>query len=79
MPASTTKFANLVRVIHRDEVEAPLTDWMLEAYAYADPLAGFAQRNRHRREATLAPLVRVPASAAKNRTSHSTNCGAAAL
>jgi hypothetical protein len=40
MPASTTKFANLVRVIHRDEVEAPLTDWMLEAYAYADPSAG---------------------------------------
>jgi hypothetical protein len=34
--ASKTKVANLVRVIHRDEVEAPLTDWMQEAYAYSD-------------------------------------------
>lgn len=32
MPASRVKFAHLLRVTHRDEVEAPLTDWMLEAY-----------------------------------------------
>jgi hypothetical protein len=35
-PASTTKFANLVRISHRDEVESPITDWMLEAYGLAD-------------------------------------------
>ena len=46
MPASTTKFANLVRVTHRDEVEAPLTDWMLEAYAYADPSGGLRAKKQ---------------------------------
>lgn len=30
--ASKTKFANIIQVRHRDEVEAPLTDWMQEAY-----------------------------------------------
>src|SRR3954466_5247432 len=35
MPSSRSKFANLVRVIHRDQVEPPLTDWLAEAYAFA--------------------------------------------
>jgi hypothetical protein len=26
-----------IRVTHRDQVEAPLTDWLREAYEYADP------------------------------------------
>jgi hypothetical protein len=30
--ASRVKVAHLLRVTHRDEVEAPLTDWMREAY-----------------------------------------------
>ena len=29
---SKLKFANLVRIRHRDEVESPFTDWMREAY-----------------------------------------------
>lgn len=29
---SKTKVANMMRIIHRDEVEAPLTDWLQEAY-----------------------------------------------
>jgi hypothetical protein len=32
MPASKTRFAHLIRVAHRDEVEAPITDWLREAY-----------------------------------------------
>lgn len=32
---SRTKVAHLLRVTHRDEVEAPLTDWLQEAYAFA--------------------------------------------
>jgi hypothetical protein len=32
---SKTKWAHLLRVTHRDEVEAPLTDWMREAYVLA--------------------------------------------
>lgn len=35
--SSTQKRAHMLRVIHRDEVEAPLTDWLREAYDFADP------------------------------------------
>src|SRR3954469_25035628 len=30
--ASRAKIAHMIHVKHRDEVEAPLTDWLLEAY-----------------------------------------------
>jgi hypothetical protein len=33
---SRSKVANIVRITHRDEVEAPLTDWLREAYALQD-------------------------------------------
>jgi hypothetical protein len=33
------KYWALIRVTHRDQVEAPLTDWLREAYDYADPAA----------------------------------------
>jgi Domain of unknown function (DUF5655) len=34
---SRTRVAHLLRVTHRDEVEAPLTDWIREAYELAGP------------------------------------------
>jgi len=34
-PASKAKFANMMRIVHRDEVEAPFTDWLQEAYEYS--------------------------------------------
>ena len=34
-PASKTKVANMMRVIPRDEVEPPFTDWLREAYVYS--------------------------------------------
>jgi hypothetical protein len=39
-PASRVKVAHLVQVRHRDEVEAPLTEWMREAYDTSDTLSG---------------------------------------
>jgi hypothetical protein len=42
MPASRVKVAHLMQVRHRDEVEAPLTDWMREAYETSDALSGRA-------------------------------------
>jgi len=33
---SSTRLAHIVQVRHRDEVEAPLTDWMAEAFALQD-------------------------------------------
>jgi hypothetical protein len=34
--ASKSKIVNFVQVRHRDEVESPITDWLLEAYEYSD-------------------------------------------
>ena len=54
--ASKTKFAHLVRITHRDEVESPVTDWLQEAYNVSDELSkggtgakpgGQAGRKRH--------------------------------
>ena len=39
MKGSKSKFANLIRITHRDEVEPPITDWLLEAYRLHDRLA----------------------------------------
>ena len=38
--ASRVKVAHLVQVRHRDEVEAPLTDWLREAYDTSESLSG---------------------------------------
>ena len=34
-PSSKVKFYNLIQIRHRDEVEAPVTDWLEEAYDFA--------------------------------------------
>ena len=36
MPSSKTKTAHLIQVRHRDEVEAPITDWLQEAYDFSE-------------------------------------------
>ncbi len=38
MPASRSKFAHIVHIRHRDEVEAPVTDWLQEAYDTSETL-----------------------------------------
>ncbi|HUR32784.1 MAG TPA: DUF5655 domain-containing protein [Vicinamibacterales bacterium] len=54
--ASSTrnKFAHMLRVVHRDEVEPPLTDWMAEAYEFslARPARPAAKRKPTRASAT---------------------------
>jgi hypothetical protein len=44
--SSKTKLAHLIQVRHRDEVEAPLTEWLEEAYTLQDtpPIATIAKR-----------------------------------
>jgi len=37
-PSSRSKIAHIVHIRHRDEVEAPITDWLLEAYERSDAL-----------------------------------------
>jgi hypothetical protein len=35
--SSKSKFAHLLRITHRDEVEPPFTDWLQEAYKVCKP------------------------------------------
>ena len=52
--SSTTKFVHFVKIAHRDQVEAPITDWLREAYEYADasPATRVAARTRAPRSAS---------------------------
>jgi hypothetical protein len=38
LPGSKSKFAHMLQIRHRDEVEAPITDWLEEAYGLQDVL-----------------------------------------
>jgi hypothetical protein len=38
LAGSKSKFANMIRITHRDQVEAPITDWLREAYHLQDVL-----------------------------------------
>jgi hypothetical protein len=35
--SSAAKTWHLLRIVHRDQVEEPMTDWLREAYEFADP------------------------------------------
>ena len=48
---SRTKVAHLLRITHRDQVEAPITDWLREAYELQDePPAAAAKRSTKKRK-----------------------------
>ena len=38
LKTSKVKYAHVVHLVHRDQVEAPLTDWLREAYGLQDAL-----------------------------------------
>ena len=46
---SNVKVAHLIRVTHRDEVEAPITGWLREAYEVSDSLTAKNRRPQKRR------------------------------
>ena len=43
---SRSKIANIIQIRHRDEVEAPVTDWLQEAYELPDVLAAAAKTKK---------------------------------
>ena len=67
MASSRTKVAHLIQVRHRDEVEAPLTDWLREAFHLQDAPAGKAAAKVVRKKAKTPPKRAVPASPRKRR------------
>src|SRR5712671_2666004 len=55
MSGSKSKFANMIRITHRDEVEAPITDWLHEAYKLQDVLAAKNAAKQSKARTRLAP------------------------
>ncbi len=45
---SKTRVAHFLRITHRDEVEAPITDWLEEAYHLQDRPASKQKRSKKR-------------------------------
>jgi len=46
--ASKSKVFHIIHITHRDQVEAPLTDWLQEAYQLCDRVASKAPKDRAR-------------------------------
>lgn len=60
---SKTKLAHVIHVIHRDQVEPPITDWLREAYALEDaPKPARRATRRVRRPRSRSPRTRRPRS-----------------
>jgi hypothetical protein len=84
--SSKTKFYNLIQIKHRDEVEAPITDWLREAYDHSEALGSLQKgasdpssrkrsstKPRRRRGASLdAPEKKSTGSSARSRKSKRT-------
>jgi hypothetical protein len=71
---SRTKVAHLVNIVHRDQVEAPLTDWMAEAYGLQDVVAGAGAKPAKKKPATRkrpAPKKKTPATGGRSRNPRS--------
>ena len=60
--ASKSKVANFIRITHRDEVEPPITDWLLEAYEWTTKKATTRTTKK-----TLKKTTRKPAKKSKRR------------
>ncbi|MEO6238364.1 MAG: DUF5655 domain-containing protein [Vicinamibacterales bacterium] len=54
-PSSRAKFAHMIQIRHRDEVEAPITTWLLEAYATSETLASKRPSPRRSRSTKREP------------------------
>jgi hypothetical protein len=50
--SSKTKRVHIVRITHRDEVEAPITDWLQEAYEVSETLSGSRRSSRSKAPGT---------------------------
>ena len=48
--ASKSKVANFIRITHRDEVEAPITDWLQEAYEWEEKKGKKRSEKRKRKK-----------------------------
>jgi hypothetical protein len=81
MPSSKTKVANMLQIRHRDEVEAPVTDWLEEAYQFCGAPSRAVARRRAKPASKGAkgaapktkPMKTVAAPRAPTKTTTTTN------
>ena len=50
LQSSKLKVAHLVHVVHRDQVEAPLTDWLKEAFDTSEVLSATPKRKPRKKK-----------------------------
>jgi Domain of unknown function (DUF5655) len=65
--ASKTKLVHVIQIRHRDEVEAPLSDWLKEAYELSDALASGADATRAQSKWKKAKAVRTNATGRRSK------------
>ena len=63
--SSKSKLVHVLRITHRDEVEAPVTDWLREAYDFSGLIA--AKTASPRAVSKGKPARKMPASATNKR------------
>ena len=51
--ASKSKVFHIIHIKHRDEVEAPITDWLREAYEFSDVLTSKVSAARAKTKGNL--------------------------
>jgi hypothetical protein len=64
-PGSKTKFVHTIHVKHRDEVEAPITDWLREAYEFGGAAPAPASRPSAARKKAAAQKKAIKTAAKK--------------
>jgi hypothetical protein len=65
--ASRAKIVHIVHLTHRDEVEAPITDWLREAYEFSALAAAKPVTKRARPARPAAPKTRPRAASTKRK------------
>jgi Domain of unknown function (DUF5655) len=70
--ASKSKIVHVIQIRHRDQVEAPITDWLREAYDLSDAPATKAVKSRARKESAARPKPQ-PERERKARSAAKTN------
>ena len=63
--ASKHKIFHIIQIRHRDEVEAPITDWLREAYELSDMLTSTAHTVRGKSKTELRPKKKKAKAARK--------------
>jgi len=65
--ASKHKIFHIIQIRHRDEVEAPVTDWLQEAYELSDPPAQSAALSQRTPGPNKKPTARTRTAAKSNK------------